>query len=374
MGWNCQTTLTCPHHAGCLSGARESSSGEGTPSPAWTHFGYADSGADSGPLGHSGAASPALPCSPRRAASASFDLYGRASSPLGIPRAAPAPVSRFSLPAVAGMGGSLGASMVHSAGGLSTGPLSPFTAASGGGSFGGAGVDSATRSGLGVGLGLAPGPLASPFGSPPGGAPIDVDAFAAAILATPGDDDEEGGDECVGRLPAGPDFRHDGGGFSSSGTSQLLGAGCGPLTPVPASSSRVRPSPPAGAAAAMAATYPNPNLLLHDQRPDMLRCQSLEAALARSSLAASEAASFKLGSALGSAPGADMLGRSASASSPLVGLPPAFPAVLCTTTLLSASRVEVTCLWALLLCAAVSAVCTGPTGTGSHLQACGKLR
>ncbi|KAK9845497.1 hypothetical protein WJX81_007970 [Elliptochloris bilobata] len=41
---------------------------------------------------------------------------------------------------------------------------------------------------------LGPAPLASPFGSPPGGAPIDVDAFAAAILAVPGDD-EEGGDE-----------------------------------------------------------------------------------------------------------------------------------------------------------------------------------
>ena len=281
--------------AGCLSDARASSSCEGTPSPAWTHFaGFADSGADSGPLGASGAASPALPCSPRRAAS--FELFGaRASSPLGIPRAASASVSRFSLPAGLHPAPPAGASLAPLSNGAASGPFASFATSADASGFGL--VGSAVLQGAGCGpgyAGLGPAPLASPFGSPPG-AHFDVDAFAAAVLAVPGDD-EEGGDECsTGWLPADPLHACLPGGASSSIDTPTALDGCGPLTPAPASCARALPSPPAGAAAAAAAALNsagNPSPMV-DARPNMLRCQSLEAALARSSLVAGEAAGLK---------------------------------------------------------------------------------
>lgn len=315
--------------AGCLSDARASSSCEGTPSPAWTHFaGFADSGADSGPLGASGAASPALPCSPRRAAS--FELFGaRASSPLGIPRAASASVSRFSLPAGLHPAPPPGAPLAPLGGGPASGPFAPFATSADASGFGLVGAAVLQGAGCGPGYaGLGPAPLASPFGSPPG-AHFDVDAFAAAVLAVPGDD-EEGGDECsTGWLPADPPHACLPGGASSSIDTPTALAGCGPLTPAPASCARALPSPPAGAAAAAAAALNpagNPSPMV-DARPNVLRCQSLEAALARSSLVAGEAAGLK---ASGFAPGfagslgpalqaGDVLARAASSSTPLAG-------------------------------------------------------
>ena len=306
-----------------MSDARASSSGEGTPSPAWTHFaGFADSGADSGPLGASGAVSPALPCSPRRAAS--FELFGAcSSSPLGIPRAASASVSRFSLPAGLHSAPPPGAALAPPCGGPASGPYGSFaTNADVGFSLAGSAVMQ--------GAGFGPVPVASPFGSPPG-AHFDVDAFAAAVLALPGDD-EEGGDECsTGWLPTDPSHACLRGGASSSVDTPAALAGCGPLTPAPASRARALPSPPAGAATAAAAALNaagNPSLMA-GARPDMLRCQSLEAALARSSLVAGEAAGLKASGFASGFSGAgflrhapqagDALARAASSSTPLAG-------------------------------------------------------
>jgi len=343
------THYTCdpsrPHRAGCLSEACASSSGEGTPSSAWTHFGFPDSGADSGPLGASGAASPALPCSPRRAAS--FEVYGRTASPLGFPRAASAAVPRFSVPTSGGHMAPLPAGGAPARG--ATGPLtgglpppgvlSPFTAASGIGF----GLDSgAFAAGGGVAPGSAPesaAALASPFGSPPGGAPIDVDAFAAAILDMPCDDD--GGDDslaCAGWLQAAAPPQAGLASLAPSSASLAAGTGFDPLTPAPASASRARPSPPAAAAAAAAAALGGLAAPPAGARPDMLRCQSLEAALARSSLAHGEAAAAKpilaglavpgagclggsLGGALGGSLGGSLVGSLAGSQSGSLGRP-----------------------------------------------------